>query len=137
MSGGKVAAIVIACVGGGVLIVGGGLFALGHLAGGSSGGATSRAYDVTMVDCSGSGGQYDIVGAQADVEVTNKTSRPHSYIVTVSFTDDSGSTQYATGTAVINDVAPGQAGRGKATSWQGGNSDIAKCKVTKVVQSGF
>lgn len=110
----------------------------GVLASGEGRGGPSRSYDVRIASCKGSDGSgYDIVGAQAEVEVVNNTSRTHSYTVTVAYTDSTGKIQYATGTAFINDLAPGQTGRATSTSWQGGNVTIDKCKITRVTESIF
>jgi hypothetical protein len=112
-----------------------GLALLGNHGGG---GGTTKDYEVRLVSCNGSdGSQYDIVGAQAEIEVVNKSGRAHSYTVTVAYLDATGSTQYGTGTALVNDLEPGQAGRATSTSWQGGNANITKCRIIRATRSIF
>jgi hypothetical protein len=130
MSQGKIALI---AVGSSLAFLG--LFAvLLLLANGSTG---SSGYEAEMVRCHTAGGGFDIVGAQADVAVKNKTSRTHSYTITVAFTDATQTTQYATATASISDLQPGQVGQATATSWQGGNASVQGCKILRVHQSVF
>ncbi len=60
--------------------------------------------DVTGVTCS-----VDEIGwAQAAVDVTNNSSGRSSYFIDVSFESEDGSRQFATGSAIINNLEPGQ-----------------------------
>lgn len=133
MSQGKIAIITVSCCLAGLAL----FLAAGAMMSRLTPGTGGAGYDAQMVACHAGGGQYDIVGAQADVSVVNKTDRPHSYTITVAFTDSSQSTQYATGTATISDLQPGQTGQATATSWQGGNSSVQGCKILRVTQSVF
>lgn len=68
----------------------------------STGGSASN--DVQLSSCG-----WDGFAAKAEVQVTNSGSDTASYTVTVEF-DTTGGTQVGTGTAYIQDLAPGQSG---------------------------
>jgi hypothetical protein len=94
---------------------------------------TAADKDVTLSSCTDGG---ELVGPQATVTITNHGKSSASYFVTVEFVSSDGGTQYGTGTAIVNGLAPGQNATADATSFAAGKaSGSFKCRVTKVTKT--
>ncbi|MGY3199789.1 hypothetical protein [Streptomyces sp. TE5632] len=70
---------------------------------------------------------------QAELTVTNHSSKSSNYVISVEFVDGSG-TRKAEGTAALNNLASGQAAEEKAVGLSSGVPAELKCKVTKVTR---
>jgi hypothetical protein len=83
--------------------------------------------DVELVKCSTDEfGQFP----QAELKVTNNSSKTSNYVIQVEFLDGSG-TRKAEGTAALNNLASGQVAEEKAVGLSKA-PDGLKCKITKV-----
>lgn len=83
--------------------------------------------DVDLTDC-----VLDEQGLMTtEGTVTNNSSKPSTYFITVSFETDGGDTQLATGIATIVDLGPGQRTDLRADSFQAPEGDFT-CRVTLV-----
>lgn len=60
--------------------------------------------DVEVSEC----GVEEFTGPEATLNVTNNSSGRSNYIIEVSFESEDGSQQYGTGTAILNNLEPGQ-----------------------------
>lgn len=85
--------------------------------------------DVEVVDCKVDSA---IHWPSADLKITNHTSKSSNYMVSVEFTDASG-TRVAEGIAATNNLAAGQAAAVKAAGTSAVSGEI-KCKVTNVTR---
>jgi len=68
----------------------------------------------------------------AQLSITNSASVQRSYLVTVAFLDASGTTQVDSGTAAVNDLAPGQAANPQAVAIAIEPEAFGTCKITNV-----
>lgn len=84
--------------------------------------------DVTNIECVRAGGAFSTMLAR--VTVTNNSSDRSNYVIEVSFESADGSQQYATGTAVLNGLNPGQTTTAEADSY----TDATTPELTCVVQ---
>jgi hypothetical protein len=67
----------------------------------------------------------------AHLTVTNPSSKPSDYMITIAFEDTAGN-QIDTGTAVVNSLQPGQATKTDANSFKSGaNTTGMTCKVVQ------
>jgi hypothetical protein len=83
--------------------------------------------DVELVKCGvDEFGQFP----QAELKVTNHSSKDSNYVISVEFLDGSG-TRKAEGTAALNNLAPKQTAEEKAVGLSKAPSDL-KCKITDV-----
>lgn len=83
--------------------------------------------DVKLVKCgTDEFGQFP----QAELKVTNHSSKDSNYIVSVEFLDGSG-TRKAEGTAALNNLAPDQTAEEKAVGLSKAPDEL-KCKITDV-----
>ncbi|MEU9193103.1 hypothetical protein [Streptomyces hundungensis] len=92
----------------------------------STEGAHPPAADVTITSCDLDSASF----AQARLQIVNHSSKSSNYLVSVEFTNSNG-TRVGEGTAIENDLAPGEKAQDTATSPVEGTSGVT-CKVTSV-----
>ncbi|MFF7879133.1 FxLYD domain-containing protein [Streptomyces californicus] len=68
----------------------------------------------------------------ASLDVTNRSSKPSNYIISVEFVDADG-TRVGEGTAALNNLAPGQVSKEKAQGLTQVSGKV-ECRVTKVTR---
>jgi len=99
-----------------------------------AGGTPDAVQDVTVSACAHPS-DNEFLGPQAKLSVKNNSSKPSNYIITVAFESPDGSQQVDTGTALVNDLAPGQTSQTDASSLKGDLRKTVKkfnCKVASV-----
>ncbi|WP_329124419.1 hypothetical protein [Streptomyces sp. NBC_01353] len=69
----------------------------------------------------------------ADVTVTNRSSKPSDYLISVEFVVPSGD-RVAEADATVDHLAPGQASQGRAQSLSQGAGTV-ECRVTDVIRT--
>ncbi|CAL9352813.1 FxLYD domain-containing protein [Streptomyces pilosus] len=98
-----------------------------------SGAAASKANepedDVELTKC---GTDDSGMFPQAELTVTNRSSKTSNYLISVEFTDEAG-TRKGEGTAALNNLAPDQRAEEKAVGLSDAPSGL-KCKITKVTR---
>ena len=101
----------------------------------SSSGSHPPEADVAVASCALSDNQFE--GPQANLTVTNHSSKASNYIIEVVFETTDGGTQLDTGNATITNLAPNQTANEKAVSFKGDLRKTAaefKCKVANVTR---
>jgi hypothetical protein len=93
---------------------------------GGGGGSSEARDDVRITNC----GLTAAGNLSAELTVTNSTNRARDYFVTVTFTRDG--TQLGSGTAVIQDLQPGQHGEDEVVAFVRNAPSSLRCAVTKV-----
>lgn len=92
--------------------------------------------DVTITSCAVSTNEF--IGPEAKLKITNNSSKPSNYLITVAFNSPDGATQYDTGSASVSNLAPGQTAEETASSLKSETRAKAKagmtCKVTNVTR---
>jgi len=110
MAGRRVAIAVVAVLGSAAVVASSGTSSGGSSGSGSgSSGETGgkvlqHSEDVKIVKC----GHDSIGNLDAKVKVTNHSSKPSDYIITIAFESANGKNQITTGDAVVNSLQPGQ-----------------------------
>lgn len=124
------AVIVLACGGGAAVNTNSGS------SGVTSKGSSDAKADVALTTCAMASNTFE--GPEAALKITNNSSKPSNYIIEVAFVSKDGATQYDTGTAAVNGLAPGQSANEKATSLKSEARTAAaagfSCKVLNVTR---
>lgn len=100
----------------------------------SSSGSHPAEDDVKVSACAVSDNQF--LGPSAKLSVTNNSSKPSNYLVSVAFESADGKTQLDTAGATVQNLAPGQTAATDATSLKRElrSSTNFNCKVSKVTR---
>jgi hypothetical protein len=103
--------------------------------GGSKSSSTSSSSGSTQLGPLAHASDVKITGCTTDatlnMPVTNPSSKPSDYMITIAFEDTAGN-QIDTGTAVVNSLQPGQATKTDANSFKSGaNTTGMTCKVVQ------
>ena len=89
--------------------------------------------DVAVSRCALSGNQFG--GPEATLTVTNRSSKPSNYFITVAFQSPDGTQQLDTGNATVQSLAPNQTTSVQASSFrQELRRQRFTCKVTEVTR---
>lgn len=104
----------------------------GASAGNNSSGKTDELDDVTVSACA----REELFGPKATLEITNNSTDPSDYMITVSFESPDGATNFGTGNAFVQRLAPGQKKTEEVSSLETNvpEGEIT-CKITKVDRS--
>jgi hypothetical protein len=94
-------------------------------------GAANEASDVKIKSCS-KDDTFD--WAEAQLKVTNSSSKASDYSIEVTFTSKDGKTQLGTGVTFISNLAPGQTKNEKVSNTEEVSGKFT-CKVTSVDRS--
>lgn len=92
--------------------------------------------DVTISSCA-LPPDNQFLGPQANITVTNRSSKASNYIITIAFNSPDGSQQLDTATAIVNNLSPNQTAKEEASSLKG---DLRKtspkftCKVVSATR---
>lgn len=85
--------------------------------------------DVAIAECT-----TDSLGSpEAQVKITNNSSKPSNYIINIAFESSDGATQIDTSMVAVNNLQPGQSATEKAVSFSDAPRDFV-CKVAGVTR---
>lgn len=93
---------------------------------GTSNDALQHASDVSVNSCTADPTTGFVT---AKVTVTNNSSKPSNYAITIAFQSKDGSTQLDTGLVAVNNLAPGQTSQQEANGLKTAPADGYDCKV--------